>query len=177
MASTVLEYKIPNRDSLFTVLLAIILSSNFQITPIILLQHITTMRVNAFYALAALPTLGWAFPQMAGVASRKEMLEQLKQQRDEELVAEKRSPEPEPQLLGAVGGIVGSLTSDITGLLGSVASAVNPNNKRPEAGYTFQAPGPNDSRGPCPGLNLLANYGYLPRNGYVNLGQVIDATA
>jgi len=49
--------------------------------------------------------------------------------------------------------------------------------KRPEAGYTFQAPGPDDSRGPCPGLNLLANHGYLPRDGHVNFGQVLDATA
>ncbi|KAF1941110.1 Cloroperoxidase [Clathrospora elynae] len=49
--------------------------------------------------------------------------------------------------------------------------------KRPEPGYKFQAPGPNDSRGPCPGLNLLANYGYLPRNGYVTYGQVLAATA
>lgn len=137
------------------------------------------MKANVFYALAALPTLGWAFPQMAGVASREELLEQLKQQRDEELVAEKRNPDPEPspQLLGTVGGVLGSLASDITGLLGSVASAVDPDNKRPEAGFTFHAPGPSDSRGPCPGLNLLANYGYLPRDGHVNLGQVIEATA
>ncbi|KAK6212409.1 hypothetical protein LQW54_005362 [Pestalotiopsis sp. IQ-011] len=27
------------------------------------------------------------------------------------------------------------------------------------------APGPDDARGPCPGLNTLANHGYLPRNG------------
>ncbi|KAL2813635.1 Cloroperoxidase [Aspergillus cavernicola] len=27
------------------------------------------------------------------------------------------------------------------------------------------APGSEDSRGPCPGLNTLANHGYLPRNG------------
>ncbi|OJJ52387.1 hypothetical protein ASPSYDRAFT_189715 [Aspergillus sydowii CBS 593.65] len=27
------------------------------------------------------------------------------------------------------------------------------------------APGSDDSRGPCPGLNTLANHGYLPRNG------------
>jgi Peroxidase, family 2 len=26
-------------------------------------------------------------------------------------------------------------------------------------------PGPGDLRGPCPGLNTLANHGYLPRNG------------
>lgn len=49
----------------------------------------------------------------------------------------------------------------VAGALGSVASALDPNNKRPEPGYKFTPPGPNDSRGPCPGLNLLANYGYL----------------
>ncbi|KAH7319976.1 Chloroperoxidase [Stachybotrys elegans] len=27
------------------------------------------------------------------------------------------------------------------------------------------APGPSDSRGPCPGLNTLANHGYLPHDG------------
>ncbi|TKX25855.1 sterigmatocystin biosynthesis peroxidase-like protein 1 [Elsinoe australis] len=26
-------------------------------------------------------------------------------------------------------------------------------------------PGPNDARGPCPGMNTLANHGYLPRDG------------
>ncbi|PNS19882.1 hypothetical protein CAC42_7849 [Sphaceloma murrayae] len=26
-------------------------------------------------------------------------------------------------------------------------------------------PGPGDARGPCPGMNTLANHGYLPRNG------------
>ncbi|KAG8626149.1 hypothetical protein KVT40_006550 [Elsinoe batatas] len=29
----------------------------------------------------------------------------------------------------------------------------------------WQAPGPSDARGPCPGMNTLANHGYLPRNG------------
>ncbi|GKT45870.1 aromatic peroxygenase [Colletotrichum spaethianum] len=91
----------------------------------------------------------------------------------------KRSPEPEanpePQLIS---NLVGSLTNTISGLLGAVAQgALNPNDKRPEPGYEFKAPGPGDSRGPCPGLNLLANHGYLPRNGHVNLGQVIEATA
>ncbi|CAE6416026.1 unnamed protein product [Rhizoctonia solani] len=31
--------------------------------------------------------------------------------------------------------------------------------------YAFQPPRPGDKRGPCPGLNALANHGYLPRNG------------
>lgn len=40
---------------------------------------------------------------------------------------------------------------------GSVAEGIlNPDDKRPEQGYEFQAPGPGDSRGACPGLNLLA---------------------
>ncbi|EAT87589.2 hypothetical protein HBH56_053050 [Parastagonospora nodorum] len=29
----------------------------------------------------------------------------------------------------------------------------------------WTAPGPNDARGPCPGMNTLANHGYLPHNG------------
>ncbi|KAJ4336314.1 hypothetical protein N0V87_005465 [Didymella glomerata] len=29
----------------------------------------------------------------------------------------------------------------------------------------WTAPGANDARGPCPGLNTLANHGYLPSNG------------
>ncbi|KAM4068050.1 peroxidase, family 2 domain-containing protein [Hirsutella rhossiliensis] len=29
----------------------------------------------------------------------------------------------------------------------------------------YQKPGPTDSRSPCPGLNALANHGFLPRNG------------
>ncbi|EST08028.1 Chloroperoxidase [Kalmanozyma brasiliensis GHG001] len=41
--------------------------------------------------------------------------------------------------------------------------------------HKFIPPGPNDIRGPCPGLNLLANHGYLNRNGVTNLAQGIDA--
>ena len=35
-----------------------------------------------------------------------------------------------------------------------------------ESQYIYQAPGPNDSRSPCPALNALANHGYLPRDGH-----------
>ncbi|KAK7051544.1 hypothetical protein VNI00_004522 [Paramarasmius palmivorus] len=31
--------------------------------------------------------------------------------------------------------------------------------------YQYQAPKTSDSRGPCPGLNTLANHGFLPRDG------------
>ncbi|KAK5727135.1 hypothetical protein LTR15_003027 [Elasticomyces elasticus] len=121
------------------------------------------------FLLLGLPALGWAYPGMLGVSSREEALEFLKDKREAEL--------EERQLLSGLIGSVAQIVSDVSGLLGSVASAVNPDNKRPEPGYVFQAPKSTDSRGPCPGLNLLANYGYLPRDGHVTFDQVIEATA
>jgi len=46
----------------------------------------------------------------------------------------------------------------------------------PGSGHEWQAPGPNDLRGVCPGLNAFANHGFLPRNGYATIQQFIDAT-
>ncbi|TFL01326.1 Chloroperoxidase [Pterulicium gracile] len=37
------------------------------------------------------------------------------------------------------------------------------------------APGPTDMRGPCPGLNTLANHGYVPRNGIVSVDHIMNA--
>lgn len=41
--------------------------------------------------------------------------------------------------------------------------------------HAWAAPGPSDIRGPCPGLNALANHGYFPRSGVVPL--TVGATA
>ena len=41
--------------------------------------------------------------------------------------------------------------------------------------HAWKAPGKHDQRGPCPGLNALANHGYLPHNGIGTLDQFIDA--
>lgn len=90
---------------------------------------------------------------------------------------EKDHEKRQGNLIGGLIGGVSALAGTIGGLVGSVAASVDLDNKRPEPGYAYQAPGPNDSRGPCPGLNLLANHGYLPRDGHVTLGQVLDATA
>jgi hypothetical protein len=136
--------------------------------------------MKVIYSLAlALPALSAAYPGMAGVQSKEKMEEYLRD-RHAEAEADAAALEERQLLPGLVGGLVGTvgaLTNTINGLLGSVASAVDPNNKRPEPGYEFQAPKSSDSRGPCPGLNLLANYGYLPRDGHVNFGQVLEATA
>ena len=114
------------------------------------------MRVTAALVLA-LPALTSAFPAMMGSTSRDELENALREQLKREAAAE-----PEPQLvsgiLSGVGDTVKSLGDLVGGLVNSVGNAlVVADNKRPEPGYKFQAPGPGDSRGPCPGLNLLAN--------------------
>lgn len=42
--------------------------------------------------------------------------------------------------------------------------------------YQFVAPGPGDARGECPGLNAMANHGYLPHNGIATIEQFINGT-
>ncbi|KAI4625943.1 hypothetical protein J4E80_003077 [Alternaria sp. BMP 0032] len=122
----------------------------------------------------ALPALAAAYPGMMGANSRPEMEEFLRGEIKREQLANRAA---EPQLLNPVGNLLGSLGGVVDGLLSSVGQAiVKKSNLRPEPGYEFKAPGPNDSRGPCPGLNLLANHGYLPRDGYVTYGQVLEAT-
>lgn len=40
----------------------------------------------------------------------------------------------------------------------------------------FVPPGAGDIRGPCPGLNALANHNYIPHNGVTTFTQAIDGT-
>ncbi|KAL0573900.1 hypothetical protein V5O48_008048 [Marasmius crinis-equi] len=43
--------------------------------------------------------------------------------------------------------------------------------------YPYKAPGSNDSRSPCPGLNILANHGFLPRDGRnITVPMIVDAS-
>ncbi|CBX99130.1 hypothetical protein LEMA_P083690.1 [Plenodomus lingam JN3] len=44
------------------------------------------------------------------------------------------------------------------------------------SGHEYAAPGPNDLRGSCPGLNAFANHNFLPHNGYASVAQYIEAT-
>lgn len=107
-------------------------------------------------ALALFAASASAYPGLMG-SSKEALLETMRQAE-----LEKREPQP-GGILSTLGSVLTPLASTIEGVLGSVAENVNPSDKRPEPGYTFQAPGPNDSRGPCPGLNLLANYGLVLR--------------
>ncbi|RCI09490.1 hypothetical protein L249_3968 [Ophiocordyceps polyrhachis-furcata BCC 54312] len=42
--------------------------------------------------------------------------------------------------------------------------------------HAFMPPRPDDRRGPCPGLNALANHGYLPRDGVGTVDDFVRAT-
>ncbi|RDA94024.1 hypothetical protein CP533_5048 [Ophiocordyceps camponoti-saundersi (nom. inval.)] len=42
--------------------------------------------------------------------------------------------------------------------------------------HAFMPPGPDDMRGMCPGLNALANHGYLPRDGVGTIQDFVKAT-
>lgn len=42
--------------------------------------------------------------------------------------------------------------------------------------HKFVPPGPNDLRGPCPGLNALANHNFLPHSGIATAQQLIEQT-
>ena len=42
--------------------------------------------------------------------------------------------------------------------------------------HAFVPPSTNDLRGPCPGLNALANHNYLPHDGWASISQFINAT-
>lgn len=114
------------------------------------------MKVNAVLAFA-LPAVTSAYPGMMGGSSRAELENALKEAYKREAAAE-ADPQGLGGILTGVGETVKSLGDLVGGLINSVGNAlVVADNKRPEPGYEFQAPGPGDSRGPCPGLNLLAN--------------------
>ncbi|MCJ1454642.1 hypothetical protein MMC28_004995 [Mycoblastus sanguinarius] len=41
--------------------------------------------------------------------------------------------------------------------------------------HAFVPPGPNDIRGPCPGLNTAANHNFISHDGVTNLAELLDA--
>lgn len=42
--------------------------------------------------------------------------------------------------------------------------------------HAFVPPGAGDQRGPCPGLNAMANHNYLPHNGVATISQFVKGT-
>jgi hypothetical protein len=80
-------------------------------------------------------------------------------------------------LLGGILDLTSGLLQGVERDLENVLSALDPfTNKAIDVtgDHAFQAPSSTDQRGPCPGLNALANHGYIHRSGVVSL---IDAVA
>ncbi|KAH6885612.1 Chloroperoxidase [Coprinopsis sp. MPI-PUGE-AT-0042] len=78
------------------------------------------------------------------------------------------------------------VTKGFTTLVAPIPHPVNPPNPPPpptflgaklvnDAAHPFRAPKKSDLRGPCPGLNTLANHGWLPRDGVATPAQIITA--
>ncbi len=44
-----------------------------------------------------------------------------------------------------------------------------------DTAHAFEAPGPNDIRGPCPGLNAAANHHFLSHDGITSFNELVDA--
>lgn len=42
--------------------------------------------------------------------------------------------------------------------------------------HAWQMPAKTDQRGPCPGLNAMANHNYIPRNGIATIAQFVQGT-
>lgn len=45
--------------------------------------------------------------------------------------------------------------------------------KIPDADHPYQAPSATAQRGPCPGLNIMANYGYIDREGIASFSELV----
>jgi hypothetical protein len=43
-----------------------------------------------------------------------------------------------------------------------------------DTAHQFIAPGPNDIRGPCPGVNAMANHGFIDRSGRTTYNELVD---
>ncbi|KAI8934118.1 hypothetical protein NX059_008877 [Plenodomus lindquistii] len=80
-----------------------------------------------------------------------------------------------PGVVDLLGGTLQATLDSVLGLLPTDQS-VEGLKKFPEANYPFKEPGSMDQRGPCPGLNTLANHGYIPRNGIATIGQIQAGT-
>lgn len=80
----------------------------------------------------------------------------------------------------AIAGVVASIEASAKGKRvgtplapGFVASEQYVSNT---GAHAFVAPGPSDLRGPCPGLNAMANHNYIPHNGVATITQFIQGT-
>ncbi|KAF2129688.1 hypothetical protein P153DRAFT_24182 [Dothidotthia symphoricarpi CBS 119687] len=141
------------------------------------------MRTSLYLAALAAPTT-LAFPWMKPEGLDALMSHPEAQAEIRRRLEGREHAKEEPRQLGTslVPGVVqllgGTLQAVLDSTLGLIPTdkSVNGLKKFPEANYPFKAPGSTDQRGPCPGLNTLANHGYIPRNGIATVGQIQAGT-
>ncbi|KAH7174596.1 uncharacterized protein B0J16DRAFT_404342 [Fusarium flagelliforme] len=148
------------------------------------------MRFSLFAAALCAPSalsFPWLAPEgmdalMNHPEARAEIDRRLKEHQAGQVQQEKRH-EPRQLKTGLVGGVVSLLGGTVEAVLDNVVGLIPTNKavkglqKFPEKSHPFKAPGKTDQRGPCPGLNTLANHGYIPRNGIATIGQIQAGTA
>ncbi|KAF2676846.1 hypothetical protein K458DRAFT_379372 [Lentithecium fluviatile CBS 122367] len=144
------------------------------------------MRSSLIYAsLAAYTALAfpWLRPEgLDALLNHPEARHEIKRRLEEHERTQSDQIASRQLSTGLVNGVVtllgGTLKAVVDPILGLIPTndAVKGLKKFPEANYPFQAPGPTDQRGPCPGLNTLANHGYIPRNGIATIGQINAGT-
>ncbi|EIM92463.1 APO9/CPO9 [Stereum hirsutum FP-91666 SS1] len=78
---------------------------------------------------------------------------------------------------GTIDAIFGPDDGILVGVANTLVDILEGSKYFPEDNHPFEWPSSTDQRGPCPGMNTLANHGYLPRNGIVTAGEVISASA
>jgi len=115
-------------------------------TPLLHPQHLPPNKMRYTAAIAAtMAASAAAFPGMNKEAMMEDLMKNAKRSATPTTTAKASAT----GLLGGVASVLGTVTGDlegvIQGLVGSVASAVDADDFRPQPGYVFQAPGPNDS--------------------------------
>ncbi|KAI4593977.1 hypothetical protein KJ359_008765 [Pestalotiopsis sp. 9143b] len=84
--------------------------------------------------------------------------------------------------LARINDLAAKITADVKAKRIAGIDAIKPgfdaDAQRPDTtgDHAWIAPGPNDIRGPCPGLNTLANHGYMARNGVGSMLDIIDGS-
>ncbi|KAK4055398.1 hypothetical protein OIO90_003236 [Microbotryomycetes sp. JL221] len=123
-------------------------------------------------ALSAIITPSFAFPAFANSRFDKDFLKARSPANTFDTNVTKRQTGSDPFL--------NLPTLTIPGILAPVqviypGSPTSGRVEIPDSSHPYQDPPSGAQRGACPGLNILANYGYISRSGITNVGELLFA--
>ncbi|KAF2747959.1 hypothetical protein M011DRAFT_493875 [Sporormia fimetaria CBS 119925] len=138
--------------------------------------------VLAVFTASSALAFPWMTPEgMEALMKHPEAQKEIKRRLEEHVGAQSGTVAPRdpqlgtgliPGLIDLIGGTLKAVVDPIFGLI-PTEDAVRGHKRFPEPEYPFRPPGSTDQRGPCPGLNTLANHGYIPRSGIATVGQIV----